>query len=264
MNNDCYYFELYNYNDGLLSNFVDATYVIHLINNGRINDIKYKINTTHTTNILYIVYNKGYRNCTKEKYVISTVQDLIDVNFEIFKHAKIHNYNNILVLEDDYIFSDEIKNKNNINIIKKFIKNKINFQYYLGCLPILTIPNNIYNYKIVLGGAAHSVIYSKYNRELILNTIQSQLYDWDICNILSYPCYTFHKPLCYQIFPITENQLNWIKIFNNSYINNILSKIARFGIILLKLNIQPEPGFSFLYILSKVLYLIFINKKSIN
>ena len=40
--NNCYYFKLYNFNDGLLNNFVDATYIIHLVNNGRIDDIKKK------------------------------------------------------------------------------------------------------------------------------------------------------------------------------------------------------------------------------
>ena len=255
--NNCYYFKLYNFNDGLLNNFVDATYIIHLVNNGRIDDIKKKIYNTHTTNILYIVYNKGYKKCTKDKYVISSVQDIIDVNFEIFKHAKINNYNNILVLEDDYIFSDEIKNKNNINIIEKFIKNKINFQYYLGCLPILMVPIDFYNYKLVLGTCSHSVIYSKANREIILKTSYNTIYEWDTYNIKIHQCYTFYKPLCYQLFPATENQQNWGKYAKHTKIYNP-TKLGLKILNLLKLDTTPEPGYTIIYFTAKLPYLIFI------
>ena len=255
--NNCYYFELYNYNDGILNTIVDATYIIHLVNNNRLNDIKKKINDIHTSNTLYIVYNKGFRNCKKKDYIISSIYDIIDVNIEIFKHAKINNYNNILILEDDYIFSNEIKNKKNINIIEKFIKNKINFQYYLGCLPVIMYPQDFYNYKLLFGGTAHAVIYSKFNRELILNKNQTEMPDWDVNNVSTYPCYTFYKPLCYQTFPITENQQNWKNIYNYYYYNCIYD-CGIYCLKLLKLNIQPEPGFTIIYLFSKLLYLIFI------
>ena len=100
-------------------------------------------------------------------------------NIELIKYTPIIIYNN------------------NINNIEKFIKNKINFQYYLGCLPILTIPKNIYNYKIVLGGAAHSVIYSKYNRELIKYTpiiIDNNDVYLDNSLLLLCPTYNSHVP----------------------------------------------------------------------
>ena len=248
MNKECYNFELYNYNDGILNNFFDATYIIHLVNNGRLTDIKTKMTEIHTSNLVYIVYNKGFRNCNKHDYIISSMYDIIDVNIEIFKHAKLNNYNNILILEDDYIFSTEIKNKKNINIIEKFIKNKKNFQYYLGCLPIIMYPVDFYNYRVICGGTTHAIIFSKLNREIILSHKQDNISDWDVYNN-NFQCYTFHKPLCYQTFPPTENQLNW---------NKLILKYQIFGIQLLKLDVQPEPGFTIIYTLSKLFLIIVI------
>jgi len=39
LNNKCYIFEKIIFNDGLLNDNIDATYILHLENNGRINEI---------------------------------------------------------------------------------------------------------------------------------------------------------------------------------------------------------------------------------
>jgi len=94
-NSKCYRFEKIIFNDGLLSDEVNATYILHLENNGRYESIMEQINEYHPTNIVYICYNKGYANCKKAEYIDATALDLVDANLHIFKHAKDHNYDNI-------------------------------------------------------------------------------------------------------------------------------------------------------------------------
>ena len=55
----CYTFEQIEYSNGLLD--LDATYIIHLEGNGRIENIKSQLNEYHPTNLVYILYNKGYK-----------------------------------------------------------------------------------------------------------------------------------------------------------------------------------------------------------
>lgn len=53
----CYRFEQYKYTDGLLNDSVDATYILHLEDNGRLESIKKQLNHCNPTNIVYIVKN---------------------------------------------------------------------------------------------------------------------------------------------------------------------------------------------------------------
>ena len=107
------------FNDRFLNNSVDATYIIHLENNGRYNHIQEQLSEYHPTNIVYILFNKGYKKSKKKSFINNPPLDLVDSFLEIFKHAEINNYNNILILEDDFIFSEKIKDTENINNVNK-------------------------------------------------------------------------------------------------------------------------------------------------
>ena len=76
--------------------------------------------------------------------------------------------------------------------------------------------------------------------------------DWDIyLNQFFLQKYTYHIPLCYQVFPETENQKNWGKTEN--FLGIPLSVFGQGGAKLLRLvelDIKPEPGFSYFYNLS--------------
>ena len=142
----CYRFEQYIFNDGLLNDGVDATYIIHLENNGRIDHIMNQLTEYHSTNIVYILYNKGYKLCNKEQNIVLPADDLIDAFLYCFKHADENNYDNILILEDDFIFNTEIKQSAHINNINTFVNDNKNndFVYLLGCIPYIQIPYNLY------------------------------------------------------------------------------------------------------------------------
>ena len=89
--NNCYNFKKIIFNDGFLNNSVDATYIIHLEGNGRLPDIQKQLNEYHPTNIVYILFNKGYKKCYKNENIKNSTSDLIDAFLEIFKDANKKN-----------------------------------------------------------------------------------------------------------------------------------------------------------------------------
>ena len=95
MKNSCYTFKKYIYNDCIFNNTIDATYIINLENNKRLNHIVNQLSQYHPTKLVYICFNKGFTNCKKQDFIINAPYDLVDAFINIFKHAKLMNYNNI-------------------------------------------------------------------------------------------------------------------------------------------------------------------------
>ena len=201
-----YNFKKIIFQDGILNKSVDATYIIHLENNGRYNHIQEQLSEYHPTNIVYILFNKGYKKSNKKPFIINPPLDLVDAFLEIFKHAEIHNYNNILILEYDFIFSNKIKEIEHINNVNKIINKLDNndFMYLLGSIPLLMIPYDLYNYRIFRSLGTHAIIYSKKNRIKTLKINQEKIHDWDGFNWNNNRI-TYYLPLCYQLYPKTEN-----------------------------------------------------------
>jgi len=177
------------------------------------------------TKIVYIVVNKGYKKCAKNLVKQQSNYDLMDANLNIMNHVLKNNYENILILEDDFIFNDVLIESKILNEIKDFFnknKNK-NFYFKLGPVPNLfnIIPNkNIY--KCIFTLSNQGVIY---NKNLILDILNDK--DIYIKNdnyiqidyyINKYSGYFYKIPLVFQTFPKTENQKYWVG-------NNILLKI---------------------------------------
>lgn len=133
MNNECYNLKLTEYNNGLFDKSIDATYIIFLEGNTkRYENIKNELKKNKPTKKVYILYNKGWKKCKKDKYITNTAKDLVDCNMYILKHAKKQNYDNILILEDDYLFDNNIKNKNIIKDIDNFLlKKKIHLLVFI-------------------------------------------------------------------------------------------------------------------------------------
>jgi hypothetical protein len=253
INYKCYNFKKHIYENGFLDKNVDATYIIHLKDNGRLDSIHEELKTYHPTKIVYIVFNEGYKNCEKPDYINKSAIDLVDANLQIFKHANKMKYGNILVLEDDFIFSEKILEEKHQKNINNFLASKKNttFIYLLGCIPGILIPYNYYNYVVVSSLGMHSVIYSPKIRKSILSKNQKNLLDMDdIGNSYYYCKYLYYYPLCYQIFNETENQkTSW---GGDSIINKYKIQLLILHLKNLKLDIQPEPGYSISYYNSKI------------
>ena len=101
----CYRFEKIEFDGHSALLDIDATYIIHLENNGRLDSVKAQLNEFQPTKDVFILHNKGYKNCKKEEYIDKPPLDLIDAFWHIFKDAQQKNYNNILILEDDVDFT---------------------------------------------------------------------------------------------------------------------------------------------------------------
>ena len=249
-NTHCYNIKKYTYKNGFLDYSVDATYIIHLKNNGRIEHIQEQLKKYQPTKDIYIVYNEGFKKCNKKLIEQISYQDLTDAFLQCFKHANEKNYNNILILEDDFIFSPDIKQIDNLESINKFLNEKKNeeFIYYLGCNPILIIPfsYDLKHYKSHKSLSMHSIVYSKKARTATLNL---NLKHWDVIveNGIQNK-YLYYIPICYQTYPDTENKASWSEK-DNIVIGYLKNKI----ITTLQLDKTPEPGFSILYFIAKVI-----------
>lgn len=251
----CYHFKLIKSSDenNLFDKIVDATYIIHLENNGRYENIMNQIKCFNICNKIYILFNKGFKNCKKSKHIVSSVEDLTDSYIQIFKHAESFKYNNILVLEDDFMFSPNIKK--HISNIQHFfdIHNGENFVYSLGSVPFIMIPYMKNHYRVYSAGT-HAIIYTKSSRIQLLNE-QNRIVDIDIYKNLNLTTYTYYKPLCYQLFPITENSNNWGK---EKLIYHFGAKMMFKLFSYFEMDKKVEPGYSRFYMFSKAIYFIII------
>lgn len=246
---DCYRFEKHIFKDGLLSN-VDATFIIHLEGNGRLSSIQNQLRKTHPTNIVYIVFNKGYKKCAKDNIDTPSV-DLVDAFLHIFKHARKQSFDNILILEDDFLFDEKIKMHS--HIVDTFLsENKGKYMYMLGAIPYIQVPASLdrNHYTVWASTGTHACIYTKSLRDEILMD-KNKISDWDVYTNLIAKRYTFYEALCFQLFPETENSKTW----NNPLgLATILKTIFK----CLGLDTQVEPGYSIFYIFSKIILVLII------
>jgi hypothetical protein len=256
-NRKCYDFLfLYNKNS-LFDDTIDCTYIIHLENNGRLKNIYDQMEEYKLTKTVCILVNKGFKNCNKVLLEQKPFQDLTDAFLQCFENAKRNGFKNIIVLEDDFFFHPEIKQGHHIQNINHFLqRNKgEEFIYHLGVIPIVSYPHyDLYTYHSVKSLTMHSAIYSE---ELIRNSDRLLLEHkhWDVIIEKSVKNrYFYYKPLCYQLFPETENKKTWSEKDSTPLIGAVKNNVIQ----LLSLDTTHEPGFTILYYFSKGLFLLFL------
>jgi len=264
-NEHCYQYEERNYSEPLFHEGIDVTYVIHLEGNGRYQTIVEQLEQYPITSRVIILHNQGFKKCEKSAHIWATPYDLIDAFLQIFKHAYENEYENILILEDDFIFDEKIRSdfhrKNIVEFLRKKSHGEESFLYYLGCVPWLQIPYDSYHYCPLITTGMHSVIYSKKYREAVMNYEQVDINDWDYFNNQGFiGCrYAYYIPLCYQLFPVTENSKSWGKVnswyggFTQMFGSIVFSIFQLFG-----MDKSVEPGYSFFYVFSKVLVFLLV------
>ena len=251
MDQPAYTIKTLEYDDGIFDKSVDATYIIHLKNNGREQHIFDELSRIHPTNTIHIVYNEGFRKVDKGPRVKTTVDDLTHTYLWTFEHSVSNGYRNILILEDDFMFHVDLKEtQHNILDILESRKTE-DYIFLLGCLPFMMIPRDHLTYTGITCGM-HCAVYSE---QCILNTLanREKIVDWDIFfNFVSETTnkYIYPTPLCYQLFPITENSTNWgMEHDVLSSLSYVVKPIMR----LCQLDKQVEPGYSVFYLFSKML-----------
>jgi len=259
-NAKCYDLEERNYTDGLLSPEVDVTYILYLEGSPRYDDINKQLDKFHPTDKVFIVHNQGFKKCDKKLIEYNPTNDLIDAYIYALNHAKENNYENILILEDDFIFDEKIKESKHIEIIKNFsIGNKNrNVTYLLGCIPYIQIPLGGYS-RVLKSIGTHAVIYNKNTINKLLDN-KDKLRDWDIDISIYSTKYMHYIPLCYQLITETENYNIWCdkkKGFRKYRCNSVKS-------VYKTLNLDKSvKSYMFFYNASKILFFIFAISVSI-
>jgi len=252
---DGYTFEEWNF-DNCFFPLLDATYILYLEGSPRLSQIKTQIFKNPPSKKVYLVRNLGYKKVTKPLIEQSTRADCSASHYMAAKHALKHNYENVLIMEDDFIFFEDIYDSTTIEEISDFIKNNDIRSYFLGVFPFFMFPATLdfKHFKILWGGGAHCIIHTSSGMKQFVKDFeadQSMTIMVDIY-LAGKNAYAYHKCLCSQLVPETENRKTcWGK--------DAVGNFATWGIETLNLHKQANGwGINFLYILGKYWWLILI------
>ena len=254
----CYRFQEIKYADPIFKE-VQATYIIHLEGNGRLPAIEEQLKKYHPTETVYILWNKGFKKCQKDPAIDKSPLDLVDAFMQCFKDADEKGYENILILEDDFIFDEKILDPCHARSIEAFLKSKQgdNYVYYLGCASLIQFSTFGNHDRVFSSVGTHSVIYPKTFIKYTLTQYQFEILDYDEYmnkNLFNFSRFKYSNILCYQTFPNTENQTNW----GSNYIEKLGVPILLNSILYLKLDRQVQPGYDILNLVSKILFWIIL------
>ena len=226
---------------------VDAAYVIHLEGNGRLKHLKKQIGLHALAPVVHLVFNKGMEDPKKQLPRQTPAHDIVHAYHYVFQECETNGYENVLILEDDFTFRPDIS-KQDVAVVNAFLakERKNKFVYHLGCIPAFMAPVDFQGNYLVVGSSTHASVYSKALRKQTLS-YTGVINDWDWYLTFAAPRYAFKKPLIYQLYPETENSKQWMSLFGLTYFVKIWIRI-------LKLDVQPEPGYSICYMVAKSLF----------
>lgn len=225
---NCYTYNTLNYKNGIFDEVIDVTYILTMDDSTeRHNHIRNELKKHQPTSKVIIVYNKGYKKCPK-KYNCGD----IDISFKDLTHSIMHIFDiskekeRILILEDDFIFNNNITSKD-IEIVSDFLKKQNPNIYSLGSIHWASNPFTLTHKQLFLKVKTHAMIYSKKGRDYLqhkfehcnnLNTI-----DIDAMTCFTPECYGYHKNIYAQLIMETENRSNWDKC--HKYMPRFITKL---------------------------------------
>jgi len=261
----CYQYDTLSYTHGWLDKSVDATYVIHLQGNGRLERVLGQLQAMPPTSTVYILNNRGYKTCDKGPDVHDTLSDIIDAYLHVFRHAQDHGYGHVLILEDDFIFREGADAPEHASRIAAFLNGRrdTSLLYFLGCVPFVQwpLPYHVYHRRVLLCAGAHACIYSRPFRDHMLREDRSKMIDWDRYHntYARWQKYMYHIPLCYQLFPRTENSLNWQRgVTSSEAFNDFIAELCIRFFQGVGLDQHAEPGYTAFYWFSWLLPLFLV------
>lgn len=226
---------------------IDAAYIIHLEGNGRLPSVQEQVAKHAIAPAVHLVFNKGYNDPKKQLPERTTAHDIVDAYKYVFRDAEKQDYHNVLVLEDDFMFRDDLAAAD-VAEVNSFLQRRRDstFVYHLGCIPALMVPVDARGNYVVACSSTHAVVYSRKVRARTLK-YTGAINDWDWFLTFQTLRYAYTKPLVYQLYPETENSKNWMPVFGVTFFVKIWIKI-------LKLDVQPEPGYAICYGVAKAAF----------
>ena len=250
----CYEWKLL-HNDISAAYNIDTTYIITMTQSKeRHSSIVNELRKGFPCKKIKILINQGYKNCDKQNITDSS-SDLCHAYKQIFKDAIMQKCKNILILEDDFIFSESFYEQKNIvscnTHIDKYKNEKL--VLYLGAIPFFTLPfNTSFSYNLYSGGS-HAVIYNQNAIKYIYKNLNPINNDFDgflmkTKQLLHLKKLLYNTPLVYQLFPETENMKLW-----TSYAGG---NILKYGMKMLKLDKEAEFGYDVMYKIKTLMQII--------
>lgn len=268
-NKKCYYYKNFFFDKGLLDNIVDCCIVLLMENNKiREKSILKTITEYKLCKNTVIQYNKGFKKCYKKLYKQTSIYDINDAYYTAFKYSDLNKYKNILILEDDVIFDDNIKNPKIIKDLESLYKNEDVSMFHLGSHNFILYPryliNNYFNCrKLIVVYQSHANIYSKKFRIIFNKEYESGKrllsFDQDFFSLKYGNIYAYYKQLAFQPMDETENKEN-LKFMGV----NIWKLILFFYKNILNLNIQNKPIessnkiFKIFFLINILLYMVLL------
>jgi hypothetical protein len=257
----CYYYQTIHFEESTLD--VDAVYVLTMENSDRLEKIKKDLYLHRPGKVVMIQINKGFRNCSKRLCKDSTedidvsYMDISHAYLNAFKNAVNNQYKNVLILEDDAIFSKENYNADNLKIINEFIPKLDAKQsvFALGLLPWISLYNSNSIRRSVAASGIHATIFPISVMKKILSDC-SNIRDMDVYINMNYKLYFIHNPLVSQFFPQTENFNNWGNDYG--FLGVVARTICCILFWLIGLDKTAEPGTTYIYTMNKIIYDILI------
>tara|TARA_B100000900_G_C20573392_1_gene714278 strand:+ start:475 stop:1287 length:813 start_codon:yes stop_codon:yes gene_type:complete len=259
MNDQCYQVDTLTFQKGLLDKGLDAVYILLLKGSDRTEKAYSQIHTYKLSKNYHVIVNPGYKKCEKKMCDQKPYYDLMDANVYAMKHADKMGYENVMILEDDYVFDDRIRDPVVISDVVDFWKNRSFHLYSLGSINIIQRDIFTKHPKIIHSGTTHSMVFSREGRSQILREfIDNPCLETPLKVLIDFKGhdlwynfavnhkYAYYKPLCYQTFPHSENRATW-----DNYLSGVIFR-------LLKLETQVQPGWDILYIMMYILNILFV------
>jgi hypothetical protein len=232
-NQEHYTIKLYDINGRtpLFDESIDATFIITLKESTERHKLMTEeLNKYIPTSKIFIVYGQSYKQVSKSlnnQYISYSYEDLLKSNLIIFDIADKLLYKKILILEDDFVFSDRLQNPLIIENFNLFLNTTHLDLYTMGSMPFIIKEDYGYHFKIEDFYSMVSVVYTINYRKQIKNMVKNQKYPYklDIEGLTNYVPgikYIHRYPLVMQSFPETENYQHWLTNMTPGYYIEVL------------------------------------------
>ena len=223
INNQCYRHEKISthnkYDSQIIFPNVDMTYVLIMVGSKHEERVRRQLEEYPFTRNIYLQWNYGFRNCSKHLEKQYSMSDISDAYMIAFSDAIQHNYNRILILEDDFVVNG-ITNIDRQNIYD-FLEIYNPEILTLGSIIMVSTDNYLLNnnfLQLLNKRGLHAVIYNKD----VINKLYVKLYNQktNIDDLINKLCkiYSYKLPLIIQLFSKTENRDNWFNKNSSKFI----------------------------------------------
>ena len=211
MNDYCYTYEVLKSGRPMFP-MIDCVYVM-IMNNSKYEErVRDQLAKYPLGQRILLQKNSGFKRCQKSIARQDTIADLVDSNYTFLTNAIQNNYKRILVLEEDFIISPKLGDKDVIRDIQSFLTVHEPEALLMGSVLWRTgaMVENFKEVEIKLG--THAIIYNHVGIQKLYDLITRKMntaIDIDILTNDYLKMYSYKLPLIIQVFGGTENQQNW-------------------------------------------------------